>query len=401
MNTATITTFTRPTQQATAQISGLGVALPRFSISQIDACEFAQKSGFTGKYNRSLNVLYRQSGVERRYSVLLEKPDGPVMERQSFYPVVVPGRDRNAIDRITSVPSTARRMEVYKKFAPELAELACRRALDSAQVSVAEISHLITVSCTGFCAPGVDIGLIDSLGLRHDVQRTNVGFMGCHGSLNGMRVARAISESQPNACVLMVSVELCSLHQQYTDDPQQLVAGSLFSDGSAAIVVRSSHHQNDLDLMDDGAGDSRPFVPISIVSNASTILQQTQSMMSWQVGDFGFEMGLSPQVPEIVQQQLKAWATEWLAGQGLLIEDIVGWIVHPGGPRILNATATALDLTDAAIANSRLVLREYGNMSSATVLFILDLIQKQKISGPVVMLGFGPGLCIEACLLNI
>jgi len=408
--------------QACATIVGLGTSVPDFSISQEDACEFAQQIGMAGRFTKALPKLYRQSGVSRRHSVFIERSDGPALQRQSFYPVVDPSM--SDAERKANVPTTADRMEAYRKFAPALALQAASRAVAASELNPCEITHLVTVSCSGFCAPGVDIELIQALGLSNEVQRTHVGFMGCHGSLNGMRVARAICESQPAACVLLVSVEICSLHQHYTDNPQQLVANSLFADGAAAIVVQSTSN-----LPSDAALDANDsIVPrtnerttemlesdssravvgiehkrlnIELISNASTVLPDTQAMMSWQVGDHGFEMGLSPQVPEVIQARLYDWIAKWLSEHELSVADIVGWNVHPGGPRILTATAEALTLADSDLSASWNTLRDYGNMSSPTVFFVLNQILSQGVSGPVVMLGFGPGLCVEAALLNI
>ncbi len=176
-----------------------------------------------------LSVLYRRSGVQKRHSVLLRTGDSNAVERQTFYEV--------ADDRDDRGPTTAARMQRYEVEAPTLAEQACRQALQSAGLEPQNIDHLVTVSCSGFNAPGFDLALYPRLGLDPNTSRTHVGFMGCHGALNAMRVATSLAKSAPDTNVLVCAVELCTLHHQYTDEPQQIVANSLFADGAAAAIV--------------------------------------------------------------------------------------------------------------------------------------------------------------------
>jgi len=254
-------------------------------------------------------------------------------------------------------PTTAERMRAYAEHATPLAAQACSRALAAAQVEPAEITHLVTVSCSGFAAPGVDVQLFNELGLSAGVSRTHVGFMGCHGALNGLRVARAFVEADPNARVLLCAVELCTLHHQYGWNPDQIVANALFADGSAAVVCVPA------------ADDSHSDAMLSAVSSASTIVPETEDLMSWRIGDNGFQMGLSARVPDVIRSELRPWMAGWLGKQGIEL-DQVG------------------------------VLAEFGNMSSPTILFILDRLQRQNAPGPWVLLAFGPGLTIEAALVS-
>ena len=233
-------------------------------------------------------------------------------------------------------------------------------------------------------APGVDIGLIETLGLRRSVSRTHIGFMGCHGALNGLRIAAALSKTITGCKVLLCCVELCSLHHQYVADPQQIVANALFSDGAAAIVGS-----------DTDAEDRR----WRLVDQFSEILPDTNEMMAWRIGDHGFDMRLSPQVPSVVKEALRPWLDAQLARHGMAIEDVRSWAIHPGGPRILTACAESLGLDDGCLEPSQRVLADYGNMSSPTVLFILDRLRGQTDHLPCIVLAFGPGLSIEAALL--
>jgi predicted naringenin-chalcone synthase len=275
-------------------------------------------------------------------------------------------------------------MRRYEQAALDLATQAARVALNESNTAPDEIAHLVTVSCTGFSAPGVDIGLVENLGLNRGVSRTHVGFMGCHGALNGLRVAAALGQSAQASKVLLCCVELCSLHHKYAADPQQVVANALFSDGAAAVV---------------GDYTDSPECQWRLIDQFSQVLPETAGLMAWQIGDNGFEMRLSPHVPAVIKQMLKPWLCEQLWRHSLKIEDIRSWAIHPGGPRVLTACADSLGLDHACLGPSQSVLADYGNMSSPTILFIVDQLRAQAESLPCVMLAFGPGLTIEAALI--
>jgi prepilin-type processing-associated H-X9-DG protein len=362
-------------------IKGLGTAVPRHCIAQEDLAEVAGRfCGLNEKQRRMLPTLYRHAGVQKRHSVVLAGPSNRDAAGQSFYQSVEIGGPNG--------PSTADRMRVYAECATPLAADACRRALAAAQMEPEEITHLVTVSCSGFCAPGVDVQLFHELGLCSSVARTNVGFMGCHGALNGLRVARSFVEADPNARVLLCAIELCTLHHQYGWNPDQIVANALFADGSAAAVCVPATEEN-------GNEES-----LSALSSASMIVPETEDLMSWRIGDHGFQMGLSARVPEVIRTTLRSWLHGWLAAEGVSPEQVGQWGIHPGGPRILQACLEALELEPEAIAASRGVLAEFGNMSSPTILFILDRLRRQQTPGPWVLLAFGPGLTIEAALVT-
>ena len=357
-------------------IRGLGLAIPVNSLSQEHAADHAVEMwGDTIDRAGAVRTLFRQAGVQRRHSVLLESPHIEKRINQSFY--------RAAIDRNDHGPSTRDRMERYEREALNLGTRACESAIQRAGIDRDRISHLITVSCSGFSAPGVDVGLIEALNLDRGVARTNVGFMGCHGAFNGLRVAKAFAESDPRSIVLVCCIELCSLHQQYSENAQQIVANALFSDGAAAVVgsaAESIDHEWQL------------------ASQSSLILEGIQDLMSWRIGDHGFSMGLSPKVPDVIRVELRPWVEEWLRSVGLNVDQISTWAIHPGGPRILDACSKALGLSDSALDVSRQVLADNGNMSSPTILFILDALRQRGAQLPCVSLAFGPGLTIEAAL---
>lgn len=359
-------------------IRGIGTAVPQHAIEQREAAELAAPLCCqTTEQERQLVALYRRSGVRTRHSVLLEGSTNSHPARQSFY---------RPPDEAAHGPTTAERMARYESDACLLGVEASRAALRDAKIDAERITHIVTVSCSGFVAPGVDLALIGALGLRPEVARTHVGFMGCHGALNALRVARAFAEADPDAHVLVCAVELCSLHQQYGWRPDQLVANALFADGAAAVVGSN------------GDGGNRPAW--QVVASGSMVIPESEELMGWRIRDHGFEMTLSPRVPELIHQQLRPWLEGWLGGHALKIEDIKSWAVHPGGPRILQACAEAAGFERLLLSDSQEILAEYGNMSSPTVLFILDRLRQRNALRPCVLLAFGPGLAVEAALVR-
>jgi predicted naringenin-chalcone synthase len=364
-----------------ASILGLGTALPEAVIGRDDAFQLARSlCNGTEEQESWLTAIYEGAGVETRNFSLGEQVARDVIEGTEFsnsvyLPTKVPG-ERG--------PTTGERMEHYARLAPPLAVAASRAALVDSQTDHSSVTHLITVSCTGFVAPGVDQCLINELGLPNNIERTHVGYMGCHGSLNGLRVARAFVESNADARVLLCAVELCCLHYHYGWDPQKVIANALFADGAAAVVVGPS------DFKDENVW--------RLTKSGSCLFPNSAGAMTWTISDHGFEMTLSKQVPVLIQEGLRDWVLSWLATKGLNLSDVKSWAVHPGGPRILDAVENALQLNNSALDASRKILAECGNMSSPTILFILDRLRKQQAPRPCVALGFGPGLAVEAAL---
>ncbi|NNF14876.1 MAG: type III polyketide synthase [Gemmatimonadetes bacterium] len=357
------------------RLAGVGTALPEHRLTQAEAVELhASFCGFEEGRARTLRALYRRSGVDTRHSVLLENSQGELPTRQRFYPAARSEGDRG--------PTTVQRMAAYEAHAPALAVSAARRALEAGQVDVGEVTHLVTVSCTGFVAPGVDSAIVEELGLLRGVRRTHIGFMGCYGALAALRVVDSIVAADSRAVPLLCSVELCTLHFSYDWDPELLVANALFSDGAAAVVGRG--------------GGSAPW---RVVATGTHLLADAEDAMTWRIGDHGFRMTLSPRIPDLIEGTVRPWLEAWLAEEGLSLDDVGSWAIHPGGPRILSSCRRALGLPRESTAVSEEVLRECGNMSSATVLFILQRMASRRSHGPCVALAFGPGLAIEATLL--
>jgi predicted naringenin-chalcone synthase len=358
-------------------ILGLGTAVPRTAVSRAEGQRIAERiNGRTPREAAWLPHVYAGAGIDRRFfclgsEVVRDALDGTDHSRSPFLPGGPDDHDG---------PTTGERMRAYREEAPALASRAAALALERSQVTSAAITHLVTVSCTGFHAPGFDVALIRDLGLAPTTPRTHVGYMGCHGALNGLRVARAFADADPAARVLLCAVELCSLHYHYGFEPQKLIANALFADGAAALVGAV------------GGGDWR------LVASGSCLIPKSEDAMSWTVGDHGFAMTLSKRVPALIATHLRPWLSEWLANQNVHLDDIASWAIHPGGPRILEAVAESLGLSEAALRPSREVFAAHGNMSSPTVLFILDHLRAHRARRPCVALGFGPGLCAEAAL---
>lgn len=323
-----------------------------------------------------LRTLYRQTGIRQRGSVLLSRDPAASDEPHELF----------RYDAAARGPSTAERMQWYEREAAPLATAASRRALSDAAIEPPQVTHLVTVSCSGFSAPGFDVALAQALELPASVERTHLGFMGCHGALNALRVASAITSSNPSAAVLLAAIELCTLHHQYSWRPDLVVANALFADGAAAAAF-------------GGQSFARRSLARQVCSG-SGIVANTQEQMGWLIRDHGFEMTLSAQVPLLIERELGPWIEPWLERQGYDVKSIGSWAFHPGGPRILSACAAALDLPDDVLEPAQAVLEQHGNMSSPTILFVLDELRRQQAPFPWVALAFGPGLTIEAALFE-
>lgn len=279
-----------------------------------------------------------------------------------------------------SFPSTADRMRMYENAAPALAERAFR-GLGLDQTEAGRITHVIVTTCTGFSAPGLDLELVERCGLNPSVERTVVGFMGCYAGINALKLSRHIVRSDPKARVLLLSLELCTLHLQETDDLEQVLSFLVFGDGAAASLVTADP------------------VGAALERFHAVLVPETGGLITWRIRELGFDMFLSGQVPGAVGQGLRLMADEILDGQKP--EQIDLWAVHPGGRSVLDAVEGALTLEPDALATSRGVLERYGNMSSATVMFVLkEMLQNGHAKGLGCAMAFGPGLTAETMLFR-
>jgi predicted naringenin-chalcone synthase len=357
-------------------IYGTGCRAPHHAVNQRTMAEVAVRLCCDStRQERLARALYGRSGIKTRGSVLLDETDG--QPKHEFYRLREDSKDRG--------PDTALRMGRFERHAGNLAAGAVEAALEQAGLRPGEITHLITVTCTGFHAPGLDFDLIQRFGLSTSVARTQIGFMGCQAVLNALRVANAVASSDREARVLIASVELCSLHFRYGWDPDAVLSNAIFADGAGAIV--------------GGRPRSAPAEWI-LVDSAGRMLPDSAEAMTWRIGSHGFDMTLSRRIPELIERHLPGWLEEWLQSRGFSPADVKSWAVHPGGTRILKAARESLGLPPEATEVSRLVLERHGNMSSATLVFILRELMRSGSELPCVALGFGPGLTIEGALFT-
>jgi predicted naringenin-chalcone synthase len=379
-------------------ILGVGTALPETPVSQTEAMNIARTVCCrTDAQETWIPTLYTQSGIETRHmafpdNVLRDLIEGTANSGSVFLP------KRDPADR---GPTAGQRMRHYVEQAGPLATRAARQALAASGVDPADITHIVTVSCTGFRAPGVDVEIIKRLGLPATVQRTHIGFMGCHGALNGLRVARAYAESDPRARILLCAVELCGIHYHYGWDPQKVIANALFADGAAALVGAAGVDAASCRIpakRQDAASTSEGW---RVEANGACLFPDSEDAMTWSIGDYNFEMTLSKRVPGLIAEGLKPWLETWLNDSGVSLSEVASWAVHPGGPRILTAVEEGLGLASSALAPSRAVLADCGNMSSPTVLFVLERTLAQGFEGTAVLAALGPGFTASFATLHV
>ncbi|HEX8504738.1 MAG TPA: type III polyketide synthase [Hymenobacter sp.] len=364
-------------------LGAIGTANPIHRIAQPQIADFmAQALAFGDDDTRKLRALYRVSGIAHRYSVL---PDyGRTNGDYTFFPNT-PG--------LEPFPSVGQRMAVYRREALPLATEAVRDCLRQVpDVAAASITHLVTVSCTGMYAPGLDIELVQALGLRPDVRRTCVNFMGCYAAVNAVKLADAFCLADANARVLIVSVELCTLHFQKSPEEDHLISNALFGDGAAACLVQATPLPN-------GASS------LALQAFHCGLEPDGHDDMAWHINDFGFEMTLSSYVPKLIQRGIRKLTDGLLDSLPVQLADIRHFAIHPGGRKILETIEAGLGLTREDNRHAYRVLRDYGNMSSATVLFVLrDVLAHATPAdhgAPVLSFAFGPGLTMEAMLLQL
>jgi predicted naringenin-chalcone synthase len=327
---------------------------------------------------RIIHHLYAHSGIEKRHSAMTDFVEGN--PGGAFY---------NPETDTILTPSTEVRNQLYTQSARELLPALVEKAIARCpHVSPSDLTHLITVSCTGFFQPGPDFAILQSLGLHAGVERYHLGFMGCYAAFPALRMAQAFCTANPNATVLVVCLELCSLHLQWTSQLDDLLAGSVFADGAGAVVLSGREPESGGYRLD---------------AFASAIAPANDSDMAWTIGDTGFRMRLSSYVPEILQANVEGAISPVLEKAGLSREAIDRWAVHPGGRAIVDKVEKGLSLPETALEASRNVLREYGNMSSTTILFVLHEIGRQQNltrGERVLAMSFGPGLTVETAILT-
>lgn len=361
-----------------ASIQSIGTAVPAYQCSQKDLAAFMAKHlQLDKRQSRNLHVLFATSGIKQRYSVV---PDyTSEIEEFVFFP-------KN--ENLEPFPGTSERMEFYRKTALNLACSAVDDCMSDVDLNPTAITHLITVSCTGMYAPGLDIDLVERLGLKTDVERTCINFMGCYAAFNALKVANHIAANDQKARVLIVAVELCSLHFQKSRDEDALLSNALFSDGASAVLVSSEAINN---------------TQLEMKTFYSDLALEGKDEMGWFIRDVGFEMKLTPEVPEVIKDGIGKLTARLLSNVDT--HNIRHYAIHPGGRKILEVIEDSLNIPQEKNEASRNVLASYGNMSSPTVLFVL----KELLSGfgpqqheeDILSFAFGPGLTLESMLLKV
>lgn len=364
-------------------ISAIGIANPAHRFKQNTIYRFmAAASGLDENNRGRLKSIYDNSGIEYRYSVIPDYgADDP--NDHTFYP---------KSDNLEPFVSTRKRMDIYQREAVNVAVQAALNCFESFPKDIAQqITHLITVSCTGMYAPGLDIDLVERLDLNINTQRTCINFMGCYGAINGLKTADYICRADPKAKVLVISVELCTLHFQKENTLDNWVANSIFSDGAAAVLLEGTEHR------------LKPGPCLELKHFYAEFMPNARNDMGWFVGNTGFEMRLSSKVSKMIRNNLGGVfdrLKKSISADGNIHFD--AYAMHPGGRKILEAIEEALDLPEESNSFSYDVLQKYGNMSSATVLFVLQKVLQHTVKSgkQILSFAFGPGLTAEGMVMQ-
>lgn len=351
-----------------ANIISIGTALPEYCHKQSDILRFMQKAYNLDENDaRKLAFLYRHSEIENRYSVIDDFAKPPAQ-----WEFIKSG---------SSGPCLDHRMNIFHNYAAGLSIKAIYNCIDN-HIDAGEITHLITVSCTGLSAPGLDLEITEQLKLPANIFRTSVNFMGCYAAIHALKIAKLICDSTVNANVVVVCTELCTIHFQQNFTQDNAASSLLFGDGSAAILVSNSQPNTGL---------------LQLKSFYSEVSYKGKDEMSWQVSNKGFLMKLSSYIPQLIEEDIAGLVKRAAEEGGLQQKDISHWCLHPGGKKILEVIQSQLSLSAEDLSCSRAVLSKYGNMSSPTILFVLKEIMKGVGDQPANVFGvaFGPGLTME------
>jgi predicted naringenin-chalcone synthase len=351
---------------------------PEFAYPQAYTRELMkERVGEEREIKAILHRIYSQSGIDQRYSVL---PDFQEGQSEGFL------FTKNGV--FNPEPSTGLRNAVYTREARKLFSLVARDVIEQSGLALHDITHVITVSCTGFYAPGPDYTVVMDLGLALNTPRFHIGFMGCYAAFPALRMAKSFCEADPNARVLVVSVELCSLHLQFSKQVDAMLGASVFADGASAAIV-SAHDPID-----------RPALRIDQMQ--TMLAPEGEADMAWTIGDNGFDMVLTSYVPKILEMKAEKTIQPLLEASNLPKDDVDIWAVHPGGRAIIDKVRDGMGLDESKLEHSRKVLREVGNLSSATILFVLKSILEASHHSDqtLVAMAFGPGLTIESAVME-
>lgn len=354
-------------------INCIETSSPQCKSSQEEIYNFITQFQDDRRYKLLIKQAIRKSGIENRYSVVKDLKLSTT-ETELFH------RNEN---KTLHNPSTSERNNIYKKNSGPLAFKAISKI--SNKINLQEITHIITVSCTGFYNPGLDIEIINEFNLNKNIERVNIGFMGCQAAFPALKTASEFCKSNKDAKVLVVCIEMCTLHMKLTDDLNYIIGNSIFSDGCAACIVSS----------DEKLTKTQPFLEVK--SFNSHVINDDGKNLAWKIGDNGFDLTLNSDLPSFISENINQ-ALEHI----LEIENSIDcWAIHPGGRAILDSFQKFKP--DADLKHSRSILKQYGNMSSPTILFVLKEIleNRTKSEKNIFSATFGPGITVESSLLEI
>ena len=357
-----------------SKITSIATSLPPYKHNQASLFNFADTV-----YNkdstdtRKLKFLYRQSAIEHRYSVIPDFSFDNVADRTFF---------SKSAD-LEPFADIEQRMALYDKTAPQLAVEAIAACIEN-KLDAQQITHLITVSCTGMSAPGLDLQIMEMMGLPVNINRTSVNFMGCYAAIHGLKLADAFCSGNSNANVVVVCTELCTIHFQKEYSVDNITASLLFGDGCGAMLIQNNNKT---------AG-------ICLDHFYSEVSFKGKKEMAWQISSKGFLMTLTGYVPELIKEDFENLVINALSSGKKQLKDVSHWCIHPGGKKILDAITQCLQLKNDALAHSYSVLKDFGNMSSASIVFVLKKMMEDFTEGPnkdncIFAAAFGPGLTME------
>ena len=358
-----------------SKIISIATSVPGYKYKQNELFLFADKVFSKNEEDtRKLKFLYGHSGIANRYSVSGDFK--ALIGDRTFFPMS---------EDLEPFPDIVKRMQLYDEYAAALSIKAIEDCIKN-KITKNEITHLITVSCTGMSAPGLDLQIIESMDLSHNIVRTCVNFMGCYAAIHAMKLAAAFCKTDENCKVIIVCTELCTLHFQKDNSIDNITATLLFGDGCAAMLIENDTSENKGILLN---------------SFYSDVSFKGKKEMAWQISSKGFLMTLTGYIPELIKEDFKALVIEALEASKQDLQDVTHWCIHPGGKQILRSISSGLEIDPVKLKYSYEVLNDYGNMSSATILFVLKKIlnefRQSPPQNPPVIFGaaFGPGLTME------
>ncbi len=357
------------------------IVIPQELIRDSIKAGFATGENADRRLERLAHRIYSQSAITQRHTVI---PDFDTTNPHS-------GHFYNHENGQFKVPSTKYRNELYTEASKPLFTKVAQDVLEQSEgFDASDVTHVVTVSCTGFYAPGPDYVLVKSLGLPAATERYHIGFMGCFAAFPGLKLAKTICDANPEATVLVVCLELCTLHFQPSTDLDGIISTSVFSDGASAALV-------------SGRQPTKDTTVLEMTQFASALTPTGEEDMAWTIGNTGFDIVLSSYVPTIIEANIEEAIAPLLEKYNLQKEDIDSWAVHPGGRAILDKVIKGLSLEADALDSAREVLKNYGNMSSATILFVLKSLLDEPLEAEkenIYAMAFGPGLTVESGLFS-